>query len=387
MRTLITSTPGMGHLTCLLPLAAALRDAGHDVLFVTAAESCDLVAGFGFAVRPGGMSPADRRAVLSPRQPEVMAQPPRARRGLLFSIMFAEAAAPAMRSDLAPVLDEFDPDVVIHETGELAAAPLARARNIPSVTVAFSGTLPDWSHEMVLASLAPLWAGEGLAPPTFEDVCGDLYLHPFPPSFDQAPSMGVVRPMRPAPVWDTSAAAPGWLAELGADRPLVYLPSGTEPAAAEAPWAAALEALGDLDVDALATIGRHIETTTLGTIPPNVRVEQFVPQQFVLDRAAVIMSHAGAGSLLGAAAAGVPQLLNPIWADQWENADAASGAGVAITCELDRRSASDIATALGQLLKDCEFTDSASRVAGEIAAMPAPIDHVPTIEALASRSS
>ena len=41
------------------------------------------------------------------------------------------------------------------------------------------------------------WADEGLAAPTFDDVCGDLYLHPFPPSFDQAPSVKVVRPMRP----------------------------------------------------------------------------------------------------------------------------------------------------------------------------------------------
>jgi len=386
MRILATSTPGLGHLTCLLPLASALRDAGHDVLFVTAAESCDLVAGFGFSVRAGGMSPADRRAVLSPRQPEVMAQPPRARRGLLFSIMFAEAAAPAMRVELAPVIDEFRPDVVIHETGELAAAPLARARDIPSVTVAFSGTLPDWSHQMVLASLAPLWADEGLAPPTFEDVCGDLYLHPFPPSFDQAPSAKVVRPMRPSPVWGTSDVAPAWLEPLGADRPLVYLTSGTEPAAAQAPWAAALEALGDLDVDALATIGRHVDPATLA-IPTNVRVEQFVPQQFVLDRATVIMSHAGAGSLLGAAAAGVPQLLNPIWADQWENADAASASGAAITCELDRRSASDIGAALQQLLHDAAFRDAALRVAGEIAAMPAPLDHLATIEALADRTS
>jgi UDP:flavonoid glycosyltransferase YjiC (YdhE family) len=386
MRILATSTPGLGHLTCLLPLASALRDAGHDVLFVTAAESCDLVAGFGFSVRAGGMSPADRRAVLSPRQPEVMAQPPRARRGLLFSIMFAEAAAPAMRVELAPVIDEFRPDVVIHETGELAAAPLARARDIPSVTVAFSGTLPDWSHQMVLASLAPLWADEGLAPPTFEDVCGDLYLHPFPPSFDQAPSAKVVRPMQPSPVWGTSDVAPAWLEPLGADRPLVYLTSGTEPAAAQAPWAAALEALGDLDVDALATIGRHVDPATLA-IPTNVRVEQFVPQQFVLDRATVIMSHAGAGSLLGAAAAGVPQLLNPIWADQWENADAASGSGAAITCELDQRSAADISAALQQLLHEAAFGDAASRVAGEIAAMPAPLDHVATIEALADRTS
>jgi len=174
---------------------------------------------------------------------------------------------------------------------------------------------------------------------------------------------------------------------LGTARPLVYLTSGTEPAAAQGPWTAALEALGDLDVDAVATIGRHIDPSTFGPIPSNVRVERFVAQQFVLDRAALVMSHAGAGSLLGATATGVPQLLNPIWADQWENADAASGAGVAVTCELEQRSGSDIAAALQRLLDDGRFSDAASRVADEVAAMPAPVDHVATIEALVSAAS
>jgi len=386
MRILATSTPGMGHLTCLLPLASELRAAGHDVLFVTARDSCELVAGFGFTVRPGGITPAERRAALAPRMPEVNALPPRARRGLLFSVMFAQTAAPAMRVDLAPIMDEFRPDVVLHETGELAAAPLARARGIPHVTVAFSGVVPQWAHDMVLAGLAPLWSDEGLAAPTFADVCGDLYLHPFPPSFDQAPPTVSVRPMRPSAVWSATDGPPEWLDGLGADRPLVYLTSGTEPAAAQAPWVAALEALGDFDVDALATIGRHVDPDLLGPIPTNVRVERFVPQQFVLERATLVMSHAGAGSLLGAAAAGVPQLLNPIWADQWENADAASGAGVAITCELDQRTASDIAAALQRVLQEPQFADAASRVAGEVAAMPTPVDHVATIEDLADDS-
>jgi len=273
MRILVTSTPGMGHLTCLLPLATALREAGHDVLFVTGTkESCELVAGFGFAVRAAGIAPAERRAALAPRLPEVTALPPRRRRGMLFSIMFAGAAAPAMRVELAPIMDEFDPDVVIHEPGELAAAPLATARGIPNVTVAFSGALPEWSLEMVLASLAPLWADEGLAPPTYQDICGDLYLHPLPPSFGQVPPARTVRPMRTSPAWGVADAPPAWLVDLGVDRPLVYLTSGTEPAGIGAPWAAALEALGDFDVDALATIGGHLDPDTLGPIPHNVRV-------------------------------------------------------------------------------------------------------------------
>jgi len=54
---------------------------------------------------------------------------------------------------------------------------------------------------------------------------------------------------------------------------------------------------------------------------------------------------------------------------------------------LDQRSAADISAALQQLLHEAAFGDAASRVAGEIAAMPAPLDHVATIEALADRTS
>ena len=52
---------------------------------------------------------------------------------------------------------------------------------------------------------------------------------------------------------------------------------------------------------------------------------------------------------------GIPQVLNPLGADQWENADAAADAGLAITCELDGRSAVDIAAALSGILNDPQY--------------------------------
>jgi UDP:flavonoid glycosyltransferase YjiC (YdhE family) len=147
-----------------------------------------------------------------------------------------------------------------------------------------------------------------------------------------------------------------------------------------------MEALGALDVDVLATIGTRVDPAMLGVIPPNVHVERFVPQRFVFERASASMSHAGAGSLLGAAASGLPQVLFPSFADQWENADAASSAGVAITLEMDERSASDIGTAVSRVLTEESFRDAAHGVAAEISAMPSPDDHVATIEALDSRT-
>jgi UDP:flavonoid glycosyltransferase YjiC (YdhE family) len=382
MRILVTSTPGMGHLNALLPLMFALQDAGHDLLVVTAAESCERVAGYGFNVRAGGLAGNARRATLAHRMPEILAMPPRRRRGHYFAGFFAEGAAPVMRVALQPVFSDFHPDVVIHETGELASAPMAVARGIPHLTVAFSGALPEWAHDMSVEAIAPLWAAEGLPSPTMDDVRGDVYLHPFPPSFGQAPSSGVVQPMRVEAVDRDTGSPPPWLENLGKRRPLVYVTSGTEPLAGTAPWAAIVAALGRMDVDAVATIGNHMDPSILGEVPRNVRVERFVPQRFVFERAAAVMSHAGAGSVLGAARRGLPQVLNPLGADQWENADAATDAGLAITCELDRRSDADIAAALSSILNDPQYSDAATKVSDEIEAMPAPADHVATIEAL-----
>lgn len=379
----MTSTPGMGHLNALLPLMLALRDADHDLLVVTAAESCTFVEDYGFAVRAGGLAGSARTATLASRMPEILALPPRRRRGHYYAGFFAEGAAPVMRVDLLPVFDEFHPDIVIHEAGELAGGPMAVARGVPHVTVAFSGALPEWGEDLALSALAPLWMAEGLPAPSMDDVRGDLYLHPFPPSFRQAPPGGVVLPMRAESVVRDHGTSPSWLDDLGSRRPFIYVTSGTEPLAEMAPWAAVVAALGRMDVDALVTIGNHVDPSLLGDVPRNVRVERFVPQRFLLERATAVASHAGAGSLLGAARRGIPQLLNPLGADQWENADAASSAGVAITCEPDQRSDNEMGEALARLLNDHEFRQAAEKVAHEIEAMPAPANHVAAIEALA----
>ena len=201
--------------------------------------------------------------------------------------------------------------MVLRETGELAAAPMAAARGIPLVTVAFSGVLPERARGEVLDDLRPLWQAEGLGDPSWADVYGQLYLHPFPVSFGQRPDSPVVRPIRPDR-GSPSATPAGWVAALGVDRPFVYVTSGTEPPSVTFPWRELFAALDDLDVDAVATIGPHVDPAALGAVPANVRVERFVPQADLLGRASAVVSHGGAGTVLGAASHGRPQLVVPL---------------------------------------------------------------------------
>jgi UDP:flavonoid glycosyltransferase YjiC (YdhE family) len=385
MRILVTSTPGTGHLSAPLPLATALQSSGHNVLVVTGPESCQAVEQRGFAVRAAaclathGVPPTHRE--WQRRWP--------CHRGVgavvLRRFLRRDRRAP-MRTDLMPVFDEFRPDVVVSERGELAAVswqPVAASprhgriqRRPPAVVRA----TPHRRHRTAVDC-------GGSADPTMDQINGDLYLHPFPPSFDQAPTSGNVRPMRAVAANDGTAPPP-WLDEIGTTRPLIYLTAGTEAAAAELfPWAEAVAVLGTFDVDVIATVGPRIDPAFLGVVSPNIRVERFVPQHFILGKAGVLVSHSGAGSILGAAAHGIPQLLFPVRADQWENADAASGAGVALTLELDQRSEDDIAAAVERMLTDDRFKIAAVQVADEISTMPTPTDHVATIEKLGNGGS
>jgi UDP:flavonoid glycosyltransferase YjiC (YdhE family) len=94
-----------------------------------------------------------------------------------------------------------------------------------------------------------------------------------------------------------------------------------------------------------------------------------------------VVSHAGAGTLLAAAAHGVPQLLLPIGADQFENAAAylgtgAGGWGLGLDAE-------GLADAMRRLLDGGGHREAAARVAGELAAMPGPGEAVEVLEGLA----
>lgn len=379
MRILISTTPGAGHVNPVVPLARSLVELGHQIVWVTSASGCRAVAALGFDAREAGLDVAERTSRLIQLHPGVMAAAPRARRPIMFAGGFAEVAAPAMVDDLLATVRDVEPDLVVHEVAELAAPAICATFGIPLVTVAFSGALPAPVRLALRPAIEPLWTRFGVAVPEDFGFGTHAYLHPFPPVFGQRPPGLRVRDVRPTSDDRSSgSSAPQWLDALGRDRPLVYVTFGTEVSHLM-PWAMVVAGIAAAGVDAVVTTGHGVDAAALSAQLPEdaagrVRIEQYVPQSFVAPRAQVVVSHGGAGTVLAAAAGGVAQIVLPIAADQFDNADAVTGAGVGIELDPSRLSSATLAHHIAEIVGRADLRDAATRVAEEIAAMLPPHD-------------
>jgi MGT family glycosyltransferase len=151
----------------------------------------------------------------------------------------------------------------------------------------------------------------------------------------------------------------------------VYVTLGTIFNRAER-FRALLDAFAEVDCDVLVTVGRAIDPAVLRPLPANARVERYVPQAEILPAASVAVGHGGSGSTLGALAHGMPLLLLPEGADQFENAFACAEAGAAVVLLPDEVTPASLREALGRLLAEPQFGEAAGRIAAEIAALPGP---------------
>ena len=152
-------------------------------------------------------------------------------------------------------------------------------------------------------------------------------------------------------------------------------------------YASALEAVAGLPARVLLTVGREADIGSLGAQPANVHIEAWVPQADVLGQASAVVGHGGSGTTLGALAAGVPQVVVPLFADQPDNARrvAAIGAGVAVEPDPDSppeamRSTIDpvaLRSAVESVLEEPSYRRAAREVAAEMAALPSPTPRWP----------
>lgn len=381
MRVLFSTTPLDGHFRPLLPLARALRARGHDVAFATAASWHPIVEAEGFeAIAAGADHTAARHVRLDAEWDAIQELPALARRPHVFSYLFAQGHAPLKLPALLDATRAWRAQAVVYESGDLAAPVVAASLRLPSVNHGF-GTMVSLSIlEGAVPAVATLWRSAGLEPAPYAGAFGGLYVDVVPPLLADDRPLGPSIRLRLAG-GDPVEAAP-WLDRL--PRPLVYATMGTvfnRPAS----FAPIVEGLASAGVGALLTVGRNVDPSELGDLPSSIRVEQFVPQAHVLASCAAVVSHGGSGTLLGTLAAGLPLVLIPQGADQFENAGRCERAGAAVVLPPDEVTGQAVAAAVQLVLSEPRYAEAARMIAAEFAEMATPEEAAAAVEEHAAR--
>jgi len=368
----------------MVPLAHAMAARGHEVLWGVPVDGVEPVERAGIGAARAGEAGLTNIAEARRRYPEIDALPPIEVPDALFGKLFGAVVAPAMLADMMEIALEWRPDLVVTDAGEFTGHIAAAELGVPSVTKGFGPLLPEPRVAAAGVEVAPLWRARGLEPRPYGGAYDHLYVDIYPPDLVPSTPPHVPRRQLLRPVADDGQADPSSPLPLPtepSDAPLVYVTMGTVFNNPE-PLRLILGALDGLDARVLVTVGPRSDPDALGSQPAHVRVEQYVPQQRVLEHCDVVVSHSGSGTVLSTLALGLPQLCLPQGADQFLNANAVASAGAGVSIMPGEGTAHAIADAVARLLRESSFRDAAGYVRESISSMPSPDDVCGVLETL-----
>ncbi|QTR03458.1 DUF1205 domain-containing protein, partial [Saccharothrix algeriensis] len=315
MRVLFVAAPLLGHVFPMVPLASALRAAGHEVLVATGGDAlsvrdsgvevADVAAGIGFGRIAAAIAlrhPLELRSQLAGG--EDLRFPSR-----LFAAVNARMAGP-----LLAAARRWQPDLVVHEPFAVAGALAAAELSVPAVV-----------HEVSLFDGAEL-AAAALARTPWPAADPVAVLRIAPPSLM---ATGDAWPLRAVPHGD--GPVPQWLSARPR-RPRVLVSRSTVGGPGGHRLMASAVAVADR-VDAESVLVRPGRRLVGASLPDNARTVDWVPFPRAPPPGAAGGPPGGAGTLFGALAAGIPQLVEPGAGDRARHARliARRGAGLAAT--------------------------------------------------------
>jgi UDP:flavonoid glycosyltransferase YjiC (YdhE family) len=384
MRVLITSWAWPTHFLPMVPLAWALRAAGHEVRVAGQPGLAGAVTGSGLPFVPVGhdldMEQAFRGLLIGPATTSSAAPGGGVRKTPRAIRMFAELAD-VMAGDTLALARDWRPDLVLTEPTAFVGALAARAVDVPLVRFPWGAdilsnvaAMPGLS-DVDAEALAPVAARFGLRDVRPRD---GLTLDACPAGMQiatPAPDRQDIRylPHHPYGVLPPALPAP--------TRPRVCVSWGTtigrlDPA--RSLMRQVVTAIAGAGVEVVAAVAAHQRADLLTRVPEGVIVAESAPIQHLLPGCAAVISHGGAGTILNGLLHGLPQLaVAPVLPDHRFNSRrlAASGAGRVLTAE-------EIAdgSALRDVLDTPGYRDAAEKLRGQIEEKPLPAEVVPILE-------
>jgi UDP:flavonoid glycosyltransferase YjiC (YdhE family) len=393
MRVLVATTAGTGHFGPLVPVARACAEAGHEVVVAAPTSFADDVGRAGLAHAAFADVPPETLGPVFARLPELSREDANK---VVVADVFGRLDARAALPGVTTLVREWRPDIVVREPCELGSLVAAAAAGVPQVQVSI-GMSSSQAHMALLFTepLDELARMEGLEPErAMEVLLGAPRLTSVPALLDEAdppemrldgvPQRGQLHRFRTDASPPSGELPPPWGDPA---HPLVYVTFGSVTASLGpfgAVYPMALRSLADLPVRVLMTTGAGVDPSSLEPVPPNARVEAWWPQQDVMPHAAAVVGHGGFGTTMAALAAGVPQVVVPLFAhDQFVNAHhvAAVGAGV----HLDGGVATEgLGAAVADLVATPAYREGAEAVADRMAELPPVTEMVTLLEDLAA---
>lgn len=366
MRVLLTTTPDHGRLFPMVPLAWALRCAGHQVL-VTGPESiAPAVHGAGLEHAPAVPD--------QPRRTPPHADVPDREELADHHVALAEVAA-AQTVDL---VGQWRPDMVISDRDEHAGPIAAALSGTPSAVhqhglhnhCRVTDTATDRLHLLQEDfGLLP----EETAPTATIDLC--------PPSLHCPASEENTLALRHIPYGGGGTPAP-WL-WAPHSQPRVCVSMGTIPGSAREECLRTLaEELSDFDGEVVLT-GIETADPDSPTLPAHIRTAAWLPHDQIFPTCDVVIHHGGSGVTMNAVRFGLPQLLLPGTAEQRQNAEQMVHCGIARSVDASDRAEGLLRQEVEWLLTERAHRNQAKRVQAETGAMPAPGQVVTALEDLA----
>jgi UDP:flavonoid glycosyltransferase YjiC (YdhE family) len=358
----------------MLPLACALRDRGHDVVWATAEPSRARIEAAKVRTTSAGPSAWERKGEFDERWPEAASLRGEAVARFMFPRLFGAAGTPRMFADLMAFTDQWRPDLVVSEAAEFAAPIVARARGVPQATHGFGLVVPE--ERVVAASEAcrPLWDEVAIEPRPYGGCYDELYIDIYPPSLqpDDLSRVGRIQHSRPESLTRVDGdELPMKVHEaINEGRPIVYLTFGTVFNVNDTFAASVAAAARVPEVLTVVTVGPIGDIDAFGAQPDHVHMARYIPQSDLLDHCAAVVSHAGSGTFLGALANGLPQVCLPQAADQFRNSAACADAGAGVALVGAEATVDAVEAAIRHVIADEGVRRNAEVLAAEIASMP-----------------
>ena len=406
-RFLFCPAPEAGDTYPAVPVALALKSRGHEVACLTSpAFEPDLhherIPSFSM---PGGVygtgQPSGPDAVC---RSLFVAAPPHSSAAEIVGALRAQAET------LERVFDEFRADVLVDGSFPFAARLLSEARGIPRASI-HAGCFPIPTRD-------PLFPyGPGQPPPTDErgrtlarlaslmqaeqdrdavmawdaarasldlPACGvhparsaaspDLVLLATPPALeyprsDLPPQFWFTGPL----TWQTRLACmPERVAGLTTRAPIVYVSQGATYNRNPVILRRAFEALGSEPVQIVATVVRAFDPAEFEPLPSNAILERFVPFSELVDRLSLVITHGGAGAVHAALSRGVPVIVLPLAADQFEVAARCAWTGAGIRLDPWACTAAQLREAVRNILSDPSYRARAREIGNSCARLGGP---------------